>query len=45
MKAIISKASYSHTVIPGLQACPGMIEAGGIQWFSIKKPGFLPSQE
>jgi predicted small secreted protein len=25
-----------QSVIPGLQACPGMIEAGGIQWLSIK---------
>jgi hypothetical protein len=31
-KTIISKVSYPHAVIPGLQACPGMIEAGGIHW-------------
>jgi hypothetical protein len=26
------KALYPYDVIPGLQACPGMIEAGGIHW-------------
>jgi hypothetical protein len=27
-----SKSSLTSVVIPGLQACPGMIEAGGIQF-------------
>jgi hypothetical protein len=36
-KTIISKVSYPHAVIPGLQACPGMIEAGGIHWLLDSK--------
>jgi membrane-associated phospholipid phosphatase len=35
---VLSRRSFRapQSVIPGLQACPGMIEAGGIQWLSIK---------
>ena len=29
---MLSVSISGNEVIPGLQACPGMIEAGGIQW-------------